>query len=212
MKTLHRISLAVGIVAIASLVVTSCADLQNITNSLTSLSKMEFQVGRVSNMRLAGVDVSKVSDPSRLSIGDALSLTNAFTRKALPASFTLDVNAKNPNNGQSGNRNTPLTLNGFDWRLILDDVPTISGGLAKPIDIPGTTSATVIPLAVNMDLYQFFASRGYDGILNLALALGGVNGSSSKVKLDALPSVGTPFGTMAYPNRITIVDTEFRGS
>ncbi len=192
--------------------VVGCADISNITNSLTSLNKMEFKVSGLTGMRLAGVDVSKVSDPTKLSIGDALALTNAFQKRSLPASFTVNVDARNPNNGQSGRRSVPLTLNGFDWRLILDDVPTISGDLANPIDIPGTTAATVIPLAMNLDLYQFFASRGYDGILNLALALGGVNGSTAKVKIDAKPSVGTPFGTMTYPNRLTIVDKEFRGS
>jgi len=204
---LSRILLGLVVTAL----VAGCANISNITNSLTSLDKLEFKLSSIESMRLAGVDVSRISDPTKLSIQDALSLTSAFQKKSLPASFTLNVDARNPNTGGGGKRSVPLTLNGFDWRLIIDDVQTISGDLARPIDIPGTTAATEIPLAVNLDLYQFFASRGYDGILNLALALGGVNGSTSKVKLDAQPSVGTPFGQMAYPNRITIVDTEFRG-
>ena len=191
--TMRSLSLAGSVVIL--LIMTGCANISNITNSLTSLDKLEFKVSGLEDMRLAGVDVSKVSDPSKLSIPDALALTNAFSRKSLPASFTVNVDARNPNTGSGGKRSVPLTLNGFDWRLILDDVPTISGDIARPIDIPGTSAATVIPLAVSLDLYQFFASRGYDGVLNLALALGGVNGSTSKVKLDAQPSVGTPFRT-----------------
>ncbi len=208
--TTRVLSTLVGLFAL--LLVAGCANISNITNSLTSLDKLEFKVSGIEDMRLAGVDVSRVSDPTKLSIPDALALTNAFQKKSLPASFTLNVDARNPNTGSGGKRSVPLTLNGFDWRLLLDDVQTISGNIARPIDIPGTSAATVIPLAVNLDLYKFFASRGYDGILNLALALGGVNGSTSKVKLDAQPSVGTPFGQMTYPNRITIVDTEFRGN
>jgi len=189
-----------------------CKSLSDISNSLTSLSKMEFKLESIENMRLAGVDVTKVSDPKRLSFADGISLGKAFAEKKFPATFTLNVDARNPNNGQSGARSVPLTLNGFDWRLLIDDVRTVGGNLDRPIDIPGTSSNTIIPLAVNMDMYQFFADKGYDGIMNLALALGGANGSTSRVKLDAQPSVGTPFGQMNYPGRITIVDKEFRGN
>lgn len=208
--TTRFVSTLIGLSAV--LFLAGCANISNITNSLTALDKLEFKVSGIEDMRLVGVDVSRISDPTKLSIPDALALTNAFQKKSLPASFTLNVDARNPNTGSGGKRSVPLTLNGFDWRLLLDDVQTVSGDIARPIDIPGTSSATVIPLAINLDLYQFFASRGYDGILNLALALGGVNGSTSKVKLDAQPSVGTPFGQMTYPSRITIVDTEFRGN
>ena len=195
-----------------SFILSGCGAISDITNALSSLKKMEFKITGLTKMKLAGVDVSRIADPSKLSIADGLALTNAFARKAVPTSFTVNVDARNPNDGSSGARNTPLTLNGFDWQLLLDGKKTISGDLEKPIEIPGTKPVTTIPLAVQMDMYQFFAERGYDGLINLALSLGGAKGSTSKVKLDAQPSVGTPFGTMKYPSRITIVDSEFRGS
>jgi hypothetical protein len=203
-----RVVLVLGI----AIAVGSCSAIRDISNSLASLQKMQFKISGLTNMRLAGVDISKVSDPKRLSIADGLALTNAFAKNSLPATFTLNVDARNPNSGSGGTRSTTLTLNKFDWRLLLDDVRTVGGDLERPIDVPGTTSATTIPLAVNLDFIQFFKDRGYDGILNLALALGGAQGSTSKVKLDAQPTVGTPFGPLSYPGRITIVDTEFRGS
>ncbi|MCO6465923.1 MAG: hypothetical protein J5I53_04825 [Bradyrhizobiaceae bacterium] len=195
-----------------ALTVGSCASIRDITNALTSLHRLQFKLANITNMRLAGVDVTKVSDPSRLSIADALSLTNAFTRGSLPATFTLNVEARNPNTGANGTKSTTLTLNDLDWRLLIDDVRTVGGNLERPIAIPGTTAASNIPLAVNVDLAQFFKDKGYTNVLNLALALGGANGSAARVKLDALPTVGTPFGPLSYPGRITIVDKEFSGS
>jgi hypothetical protein len=122
------------------------------------------------------------------------------------------VDAKNPNTGTTSTKSVPLTLNDLQWRLLIDDKPTITGGLDRPVDVPGSGKTTQIPLAMNLDLYSFFADKGYDGILNLALALGGQSGSAARVKLDAMPSVGTPLGPITYPSRITIVNTEFRGS
>ena len=206
-KTLFTRLLLIALVATAA----GCGQLKTITDSLSNLNNLEFKLADIQNMRLAGVDISKLSDPSKLSIADGISLANAFGRKSLPTSFVLNVDAHNPNDGQGGSRSVPVTLNGLDWRLLIDGKQTIAGDLDRPIDIPGTSANTTIPLRVDMDMYQFFSDRGYDGILNLALALGGVQGSTSKVKLDAMPSVGTPMGTMTYPNRITIVDSEFRG-
>jgi hypothetical protein len=200
------------LISLVFLLLSSCSTLSDISNALASLKKMEFRISGLSNMRIAGVDVSRISDPSKLSVADGIALSTAFARKSLPTTFTLNVDARNPNNGSQGARNTPLTLSGLDWRLLIDDKQTITGNIDKPIEIPGTAPLTNIPLSVSVDMYKFFADRGYDGIINLALALGGTKGSTARVKLDAQPSVGTAFGTMTYPSRITIVDSEFRGN
>ena len=199
-------------VAVAALLVAGCAQIRDITNALSQLSNLQFKLGSVNNFRLAGVELNKVSDPKRLSISDGLSLTQAFARKSLPASFTLNVEARNPNTGMSGTRKSSVTLSGLDWRLLIDNVPTVTGNIERPIDIPGSQQASIVPLGVGVDLYEFFGSRGYDGLLSLAMSLGGVQGSAANLKLDAQPTVTTPFGPMTYPKRLTIVDREFRGS
>ena len=206
MKFALRLSILSLVLAIGG-----CATLNDLTKSLSSLSNLEFKISSLDNMSVAGVPLSKVNNLSSLSIADGISLANAFGRKSLPTRFVLNVDARNPNNGSGTKSSVPVTLNGLDWQLLIDGKRTISGDLARPIDIPGTSSNTNIPLAVELDLYQFFAERGYDGMINLALALGGVQGTTSKVKLDAQPSVGTQFGQMSYPSRITIIDSEFRG-
>lgn len=191
---------------------TACSTIRDITNTLSSISRLQFKLGAVNNFRLAGVDISRISDPSRLSIGDGIALGRAFANKSLVASFTLNVDAKNPNTGANGTRQTMVTLNDLDWRLLIDDKSTISGRLGRPFDIPGGGQTVPVPLDMTLDLYSFFADKGYDGLLNLAMAIGGQQGSAARIKLDAMPSVGTPFGAITYPGRIVIVDKEFRGS
>ena len=191
---------------------TACSTIRDITNTLASISRLQFKLGTVNNFRLAGVDISRISDPSKLSIGDGIALGHAFARKSLIATFTLNVDAKNPNTGAAGTRQTVLTLNDLDWRLLIDDKSTITGHLGRPFDIPGNGQTVPVPLDMSLDLYAFFADKGYEGILNLATAIGGQQGSAARIKLDAMPSVGTPFGQLTYPSRIVIVDKEFRGS
>lgn len=200
-----------GGVFLAAFLVTACAQIRDITNALSQLSKLQFKLGTIENFRLAGVELSKVSDPKRLSISDGLSLTQAFAKRSLLATFTLNVEARNPNTGQTGTRQSAVTLTGFDWRLLIDNVPTINGNIARPVEVPGTQQVSIVPLGVGVDLYEFFGSRGYEGLVNLAMSLGGANGSTATVKLDAQPTVSTPFGPMTYPKRLTIIDKEFRG-
>jgi len=201
-----------SLIVLCVVLVTSCASIRDITNTLASLQKMQFKIANITGMRLAGIDVARIASPSSLSITDGLALTQAFARRALPASFTLNVDVRNPNTGASGTKSVPLTLNDLQWRLLIDDKQTITGGLGNPVDVPGNGMTTTLPLVINIDLYSFFADKGYDGLVNLALALGGQQGSAARVKLDAMATVSTPLGKLTYPNRISIVDTEFRGN
>ncbi|MGA2298793.1 MAG: hypothetical protein ABSG15_14695 [FCB group bacterium] len=188
----------------------SCKTLTQITNSLTNLKRCQFMLQNVNGFRLAGVDLSNKRSISDFSISDAFKLTSAFATKQLPAQFVLNVAAKNPNDGKGGSPQTNATLTGLDWRLLIDDVQTVSGEIDHNIEIPGTGQTSIIPLTVNLDLYQFFGQQGYDKILNLALALGGVNSSPTRLKLDVHPTVSTPMGAISYPGRITVVDKEYK--
>jgi hypothetical protein len=66
--------------------------------------------------------------------------------------------------------------------LFLDDKETINGNIPHSIEIPGVGQEKTIPIEMSLDLYKFFKDQGYESILNLALALGGVSGSSSRIK------------------------------
>ena len=187
-----------------------CRSISDISSSLVALDNLEFKLGGIQQMRVAGINISNVAPVSDLSVQDALSLTAAVQRRSLPVTFVLNVEARNPNSGGGSKRTVPLRLTGLDWKLRIDGVETVSGDLERPIEIPGSKDVVVIPLTVSLDLYRYFAEEGYDGLLKLAMALGGKQGSSARVQLDARPSVEAPFGSMAYPGRLTIIDTEFR--
>ena len=123
--------------------------------------------------------------------------------------ITKGAEAKNPNDGTGGYPKTDVTLKTFPWRLEIDNVETISGNIAAPVSVPGTGEVTNIPLTMSIDLIEFFGNKGYDNLINLALALGGQQGSSSKLSLYATPTVSSPLGDIKYPGEIKIVEQSF---
>jgi hypothetical protein len=179
-------------------------------DAFVNLQRLQFKLGAINNFNLAGVNLGSIRNINDFSMVDGAKLLAAFTSGKFPASFTLNVLAKNPNDGTGGTKNTSAVLKSLAWRLFLDDKETINGNIPHSIEIPGVGKETTIPLDISIDLYQFFKEQGYTSVVNLALALGGVSGSSSRVTLKATPTVDTFLGPIKYPGEITIVDREFR--
>jgi hypothetical protein len=138
-----------------------------------------------------------------------VNLTQAITSGKLPTSFTLNVKAVNPNDGTGGYKKTDATLKSFPWKLEVDNVETITGNIGNPVTVPGTGEVTNIPLQMNIDLLEYFGNKGLENLVNLALAIGGQQGSSSRLTLYASPTVSSPLGDIKYPGELKIVDQTF---
>lgn len=208
MKILKK-SLIVFAVLSVVMGLTTCSLLKNAAAALDNIKRLQFKLQDVNGFKISGIKLSDKSSLSSFSVSDGLKLLGDFNSNRFPAEFVLNVAAKNPNDGTGGSEKTTATLTSLDWQLYIDGLPTIMGNIDKPIEIPGTGQSTIIPLRMSLDLYSFFKDRGYDKVVTLALAIGGVKGNTSKLKLDARPTVSTPFGPINYPGRITIIDTQF---
>ena len=184
---------------------TSCS----VYETMVNLSRLKFKLGNVNNLTLNGINISNKKSISDFNAVELLKLTSVITSGELPVSFTLNVEAKNPNDGSGGYPKTDATLKAFPWKLEIDNVETISGNIGSPVSVPGTGDVTNIPLTMNLDLIEFFGNKGLDNLVNLALALGGQQGSSSKLTLYATPTVSSPLGDIKYPGELKIVDQSF---
>jgi hypothetical protein len=206
---IYRFSAILFSILFFSVVIFSCKQIQQISNTLVNLQKLQFKLENVSNFRVSGIDITNKKSISDFSLTDGLNLANSFKSKKLPADFILNVAAKNPNDGKNKSQSTSASITSFDWKLYIDEKETINGNIASPVEVPGTGQTKIIPLSMGLDLYKFFGDKGYENVLNLAMALGGVNGSAARLKLDAQPTVSTPIGPISYPGRITIINTQF---
>lgn len=198
------LALVAGVAALAG-----CAALQEMQDALLNVKRLQFKLDGVVPGTLAGVSLAKINDPASLSLQDGIKLTSAFAQKELPLAFTLNVAAKNPNDGTGGSPQKAAVLSALAWTLKIDEKETINGDISSPIEIPGTGQATVIPLQMSLDLYQFFGERGYKDVLNLALAIAGKQGSTARITLAATPTVTVAGLPLKYPGALNIVDKEF---
>ncbi len=181
----------------------------SVYQTLVNIGRLKFKLGQVNGLSLNGVSVSNKTKFSDFNAQEILRISSAVAQGNLPVSFVLNVQAKNPNDGTGGYKRTNATLKSFPWHLVIDDKETISGNLASPVTVPGTGEITTIGLQVNLDLVKFFQDKSYQQIINLALAIGGNNGSSSKLTLYAKPTVTSSLGDITYPQELKIVNTEF---
>jgi hypothetical protein len=181
----------------------------SVYETMVNLSRLKFKLGDVNTFTVSGVNISNKKSLQDFNALEILNLTSVIASGKLPASFTLNVEAKNPNDGTGGYPKTDATLKAFPWRLEIDDVETISGSIGTPVTVPGTGEITNIPLTMNIDLIEFFGNKGFDNLLNLALALGGQQGSSARLSLFATPTVSSPIGDIKYPGELKIVEQSF---
>jgi hypothetical protein len=207
-QPVRRSAATLGLAAI--LAFGSCSALTDWASVLASLQRLKFKIGSVRDFRLLGLDISNKSALSDFSAMDILKVAQSYNAKRLPVEFVVDVLAINPNDGTQGTRKTASTLTGLECRLLIDDNPTITGNIDNPVEIPGTGQESVIPLRLSFDLLDFFGGRRYEDLVAMALAIGGRNGSATRLALDAQPTVSTPLGPITYPGRVTIISTEFR--
>lgn len=174
-----------------------CATLQQ----LAALRNVEFSLDRVSDLRLAGVDLSGVRSFDDLTVMDAGRLALAVSRDELPMDFRLHLLAENP-----ADNGTEARLVQMDWTLLLQDRETLSGVFEHETLLP-PGQPTDVPIAISLDLMEFFQGNAQD-LLELALSLADQGGAPKEIALRATPTIQTPLGPMRYPRPITILSGE----
>jgi hypothetical protein len=177
-----------------------CASLQQIA----ALRDVDFSVDRLSDVRLAGVDLARVRSYSQLSVTEAARLASAVSQRTLPMAFTVHLSALNPEDNSVDAR-----LVRMDWTLLLQNRETLSGTFADETILP-RGRPTDVPIDVSLDLLDFFEGSAQD-LFDLALSIADPNAPPTEVALRATPTVDTALGPIRYPRPITIVSRDVGG-
>jgi len=181
----------------------------SVVKTFTNLSRLQFKLGSANNVQVAGINVMGKTRVSDFSAMEILSIASSFSKGVLPLTFTLNVEAKNPNDGTGGYAATNATISAFPYRLNINNKDLLSGNIGAPVSVPGTGQVTIIPLQITFDLAKSFKDGSYQDLLNVALQVMGVGKGSSNIQLYAKPTVGTTFGNITYPGELKIVDLNY---
>ncbi len=189
---MSRSSAAVVALAVL-LLIPGCTTLQQ----LAALNQVRFDLDRLSNGLLAGVDLDRLANRGSLGPADLARLGAAAATGEVPLSFTLHVGADNP-----ADNPVAAQLVSLDWTLFLDGTETVSGVYNDDRLIePGT--AVDLPIQMELDLARFFG-RNVGDLATLAGNLAGAETRRQTIRLDARPTINTSIGPIRYPGVISI--------
>ena len=173
--------------------ITSCATLRQ----FATLGQVRFSFDRITDVRLAGVSTAGKDSYSDLRFQDVARITAAIASREVPLDFVVQVRAENP----ASNTVTARLLQ-LDWTLFFDEGRVLEGQMDRGYSFaPG--QPVLVPVAVSLDAYNLVQRNGQD-LFELALAIAGVQGHRTNVRLDLQPTVETDLGPIPYPAPITI--------
>jgi hypothetical protein len=165
---------------------------------LDALRHVDFELDRVTDVRLAGIPVRDVRSPDDLTTDQGARLAAAALAGNLPLECNVIVRATNP----ASNAVTAELLR-MDWTLLLNGRKAAAGVLDRRYSIP-PGDAVAVPVHVALDLEDLLRHHG-PNLIALALGLAGESSSPVDVSLRVVPLIDTPLGTMRFPAPITIV-------
>lgn len=194
-------ALRYGICIAAALILASSVSSCRYFQEITTLRKVDFAIDRITDTRLADIDLEDIQSYQDLRPGHLARITTALANNELPLAFNLQLTAANPRDNTVSAR-----LVNMDWTLFLNDRETIDGTIdGSTVIPPGETRQISVP--IRLDLVRFFQQNTRD-LLNLAMAVAGQSDTPVPVTLQATPIIQTRLGEIPYSGPITIEHRE----
>jgi len=190
------------LISLSALLITmmllSGCEILNQAQQMANLTKCEFRLNSVDQLRLAGVNIQQVRQLSDLNFMDAAKITAAAASGGnLPLNFTLNVEVKNPNPAAAG-------LNRLDWILLIDDIEMTTGVNDQRVQVAANGGTAIIPLTIGIDLRQALQGKSADAIANFGLNLAGAGNRPTRITLKAKPTIVVGSQTISYPGYLTV--------
>jgi len=180
-----------------------------ILKTMDNISRLKYKIHSADNYQLLGINLKNKKSINDFTPVEVLKITSSLIKGNLPITFTIKIEARNPNDGQGGFPRTDLTIESFPWQLYINDKEIVAGNIDEAVFVPGKGETTIIPLTVEFDIVKNIKEKNIDDIVNFIQLIGGLGGSTSNLKITTKPIIGTPIGKINYPDIITIVDKEF---
>lgn len=188
------------LVLLSAFIVNSC-DILDQASQMAMLTKCQFRLTTLTNAKIAGVGVQNKDSYKDFTVMDVAKVTASYAAGSLPLSFTLNVEAKNPNTKAAG-------MSKLDWILLIDDLEVLTGITEQRITIPANGGTETLPMEMKVDLMKVLESRNIESLANFGMNLAGVGNKPTRVALRAKPTIYVGTTPITYPDYITI-NTEF---
>jgi LEA14-like dessication related protein len=164
---------------------------------IKALEKCTYSVVSASNISVAGTDVKRLMNNQDINLGSLPALAFGLLRKDVPLRATLNMEIANP----AGNL---AAINQFEYKILINNQELAEGFVDRQVSIAAGQSV-VVPVAVNVNVYQFISNTRVMSEISDFLRGGDRKGL---VTLKIKPSIMVGGALIKYPGYITI-DKEF---
>ena len=192
MKSIHKHITFIAFVALLGSM-QSCSILKEVG----ALGKCEFKMGTLEQPVIAGIDVSKVNNFTDLSMIDMGMIGSSVLRGELPLSFTLNIEARNPN---------PIgaAMNRLEYMAYIDDVEIARGSIDQRVEIGAGGGTTMIPMRLTTDLVRILNKDSRAAIFNFGLNLADASNRPTRVTLKVKPTIMVGVMEIQYPGYFSV--------
>lgn len=187
---------SIAVMLVAMLLFSSCSVLEQM-DEMQQLSKCEFELLNVENLTIAGVSMEGKQDFSDFSFGEAAQLTMALAGKEIPADFTVNLQATNPNDRRAA-------MNRLEWKALIDGNEVTQGVVEKRVEIAPNGGSSTIPVEVNVDVKKILTGESGKALMNLVANINGRGSQPSEVSMKLSPSIKVGQRMLQYPGYITV--------
>jgi hypothetical protein len=184
-----------AIILVTTLFFSSCDVLRQV-EEMTALSSCKFRIHTVTDINLAGVNVSNIQSFSDIRPLDVLQLTNAVLNNQLPLNFNLNLQVNNPNNQTA-------SMNKLDWILFIDDLQMLNGSIQERFTTEPNSTAT-LPVNIAFNLAEVLQGKQGEKIIDFALGLADGSGKTSRVMVKLKPYIMVSGRNLDYPGWIEV--------
>jgi len=164
---------------------------------IKALENCKYRVISATNISVAGTDVKRLMNNQNINLGSLPALAFGLLRKDVPLRANLNMEINNP----SGN---VAAINQFEYKILINNQELADGFVDQLVTVsPG--QSVVVPVAVNVNIYQFISNTQVMGQITDFLR-GGAGGAERKglVTLKVRPSIMVGGALIKYPGYITI--------
>lgn len=161
-----------------------------------NFAKCEFRIRSVEGTRLGDVKIQNVKSLKDLSMKKAAEIAMVLGSDKIPLSFTLNLQAKNPNAETA-------SMNKLEWILFIDEHEMVAGVLDHKTEISQNQVAE-IPIVISADLREALRGKSRDAMVNLAFNVAGQGDNPTHILLKVKPSIEIAGYIIQYPGYIDV--------
>lgn len=186
----------VKLLMVAGLFISSCSVIEQI-NQMKQFTNCEFKINTINQLRIAGVSMEGKKKISDFTFAETIRLTNALAKDEIPATFTIRLEAINPNSKKAA-------MNQLDWKLLIDQQQVAKGIIEKQIVIPPNGRKTDFSLPVSVNLKEVLTGKSGQALMNLIADITGQGSGKSELSMKLSPSIRVGNQMLKYPGYVTV--------